>query len=67
MDGYVCLSAMRPRANPRPGLSAPLPIGQTMCRKDYQPGNLSVVNSSRKEEVTCPECLKGMSESSMVL
>ena len=64
---HIHLSAMRPRANPRPGLAAPLPVGQTMCHKEYSPGDRSVVERHRKDEVTCPECLKGIAESSMAI
>ena len=63
----VHLSAMEPRANPRPGLAAPLAVGQTMCRKDYYPGDRNVVRPHRKDEVTCPECLDGIKNSSMAI
>lgn len=67
MSEHVHLSAMKPRANPRPGLAAPLAVGKTMCLKDYYPGNRNVVNRARKDEVTCPECIEAIENSSMAI
>ena len=67
MSDHIHLSAMRPRANPQPSLAAQLPVGKTMCLKDYYPGDRYVVNRDRKDAVTCPECLKGIEESSMAI
>ena len=68
MREYVCLSAMKPKPrNTGPSLAAPLVVGQTMCGKEYFPRNRDVVDRYQKEEVTCPECLKGMANSSMAI
>ena len=65
MSECIHYSAMAPRTNPRPGFAAPLEIGQTMCGKEYRPGNPNVV--TRRAEVTCPECMKAIEGSSFVL
>ena len=67
MSNLIHLSAMRPRANPRSGLAAPLPVGKTMCMKDYYPGDRNIVGRDLKNEVTCPECLDGIENSSMAI
>ena len=65
MSEYIHCSAVAPRANPRPGLVAPLKIGLTMCGKEYFPRNPNVV--TRKAKVTCPDCIEAIEKSSMVL
>lgn len=66
MENLIHLSAMKPSRNPRPSLSqAPL-IGQTMCGREYQPADKNVVPPSRKDQVTCPDCLAKQQSSSFI-
>ena len=67
MDEYVCLSAMKPRANPTPGLAEPIKVGQTMCGKNYYPSATNIVDHQYSDEVTCPKCREKMSKFTICL
>ena len=65
MSEHIHLTAVKPSANPGPGIAKPPLVGTTMCGEDYYPGAHHVVD--RKATVTCPECLDAIEKSSMLI